>query len=327
MATRLTIIGLGEVGTAFGYALRSKTSQIIRTGYDRDRPAAQRAHGLGAVDEIHRDLIHSIKGSDVILLCLPLHEIQPLIAHIGPKLPNGVLVMDTSPAKAFVAKWMREYLPQGCTYVGLLPALNLQPSLDDPSQMDNPLRQMPVFLAGLPGTPSSALETAADLIVMAQAQPVFTDIAELDGLAAGTFLLPALASAVLFDVTAARPGWQEARRTTGRPFAALAMSAALIPPESLHLGIFSNKEHFVRLLDEYSAALQVLRDQIDLAPASDEAANLLATLERAAEQTQRWRQGRLTNQWDANPLKLPEKQDILSRWLGIRKKSRSDRAK
>jgi prephenate dehydrogenase len=327
MATKLTIVGLGEVGTAFGLALRSQTAQILRAAHDRSQAAAQRALNLGAVDETHTDLMRAIKGARIILLCLPLHEIQPLMARIGPDLSDGVLVMDTSPAKALVANWMREFLPQGCAYVGLLPALNLQSSPDDSSQVDNPLRQMPIFLAGLPGTPSAALETAADLIAMAEAQPVFTDIAELDGLTVGTFLLPALASAVLFDVTSSRPGWQEARRTTGRTFAALAMSGDLIPPESLHLGLFSNKEHVIRLLDEYRAALQVLRDQIDLAPASEEAAGLLSGLERAAEQIQHWRQGRLTNRWDANLLNLPEKQDILSRWLGIRKKPKIERAK
>ncbi len=320
LPTRLAIIGLGEVGCAFGAALRSQHAEIVRVGHDRLQETARQALSLGAVDEIQANLHNAVRDARIILLCLPLHEIQPLITKIGSDLAVGVLVMDTSPAKAVVAGWMREALPQGCAYVGLLPALDLLASPDVSSPEINPLRHMPVFLAAPPGTPAAALETAADLITMAQAQPVFTDIAELDGLAARTFLLPALASAALFKIAAARPGWQEARRTTSRLFAGLAMTNEMLPPESLHLGIFSDKENMLRLLDEYSAALQDLREQITSAQTGAEAAELLSSLEGATGQAVLWKQGRLSNQWDASLVPMPEKQDIFSRWLGFGKK-------
>jgi cyclohexadieny/prephenate dehydrogenase len=322
MATKLAIIGLGEVGSAFGKALYPQRAHFERSGYDRSQTAAQRALGLGAVDRIHHKVTDAIKGARIILLCLPLHEIQPLIEKIGPDLPSGVLVIDTAPAKAIVTEWMKSALPEGCAYIGLLPTLNLLIPPGETAEEVNPLRQMPVYLAAPPGTSSTAFEAAAELVSMAEAQPVFTDIAELDGLTAKTFLLPALTAKVLFDVTAARPGWQEARRTTSALFAGLAMANENIPPESLHLGVFSNKENILRLLDEYRSAMQELRDQIAQAEASHEATDLLASLEKAAEQARLWRQGRLANQWDAQAVQLPEKQDLLSRWFGIGKRQK-----
>lgn len=320
MATKLAIIGLGEVGCAFGKALYPQRAHFERSGFDRSQPAAQQALSMGAVDRICHNVTDAIKGARIILLCLPLHEIQPLIEKIGPQLPSGVLIIDTAPAKTLVAKWMKTALPEGCAYVGLLPTLDLLSPSGDAAQESNPLRQMPAYLAAPPGTPSAAFEAAAELVSMAEAQPVFTDLAELDGLTAKTFLLPALTAKVLFDVTAARPGWQEARRTTSARFAGMAMANEIMPPESLHLGVFSNKENILRLLDEYHRAMQELHDQIALAAASQEAAGLLASLESTAEHARLWRQGRLTNQWDAQPLELPEKQDLLSRWFGIGKK-------
>ena len=34
------------------------------------------------------------------------------------------MVLDTTPIKADVQKWAKEILPEGCYYVGLVPAIN-----------------------------------------------------------------------------------------------------------------------------------------------------------------------------------------------------------
>ena len=124
MTVQITIVGLGQVGASAGLALAEHKSLLYRVGHDKEPEVAKKAQKIGAVDDVKFNLPSSVRDSKIVLLCLPVHAVRSTLESIAPDLPDGAVVMDTAPVKEPVAKWAQEILPEGCYYVGLLPAIN-----------------------------------------------------------------------------------------------------------------------------------------------------------------------------------------------------------
>ena len=119
MTVQISIIGLGQIGASVGLALADQKDRIIRIGNDKDLSIVQKAHKIGAIDEAVTNLHKAIENSDLILLTLPVDQLQETITMIAQTLKQGAVVMETSPVKGIVAEWMAELLPESCHYVGL----------------------------------------------------------------------------------------------------------------------------------------------------------------------------------------------------------------
>jgi prephenate dehydrogenase len=120
------------------------------------------------------------------------------------------------------------------------------------------------------------------------------DITEADGVFSAVHTLPELAAAALLDTTVDKPGWQEARKLAGRPFATV--TSGVVNQDnaaSLVQSALENRENMVRLLNAYITSLINLRDDID---ASNREA-ITERLENALKGRGRWLNGRITGEW------------------------------
>jgi len=300
MSVQITIIGLGQVGTSIGLALAEQKS-IKRVGHDKNFEAARAAHKAGAVDETKINLPASVIDANIVLLCLPLSEIRETLKYISDDLQEGTVILDTAPAKAKVAEWVNEFIPQGRYYVGLAPAAgaNYLHGIDlgvEAARVD--LFNNGLFLVNAPsGTPEEAVKLATDLIELLGAQALFTDPMEADGLLASTHILPQLAAAALLDATVDQPGWVEARKIAARPYAT-ATAALAYHDEAQSLGdaALANRENILRVLDAYMSSLQKLRDEID----HGDARSVAEFLDDAVKARDRWLHERTKADWQ-NP--------------------------
>jgi hypothetical protein len=91
-----------------------------------------------------------------------------------------------------------------------------------------------------------------------------------------------------------KPGWQEARKLAGRPFAAVTSGVVNqdTAPSLVECAI-ENRENMVRLLNAYVSALINLRDDIE---AGDREA-ITVRLENALKGRERWFHGRIAGEW------------------------------
>src|SRR5215510_6601518 len=121
MTVQITIIGLGQVGSSIGLALAGQPN-IKRVGHDKNYETGRLAQKNGAVDEFKINLPASVSEANVVILSLPLSEIRETLGYIVQDLREGTVILDTAPAKAMVAAWVEELIPQGRYYVGLTPA-------------------------------------------------------------------------------------------------------------------------------------------------------------------------------------------------------------
>ena len=318
MAVQITIIGTGQIGGSMGLALGAHKDMFLRVGHDKDIRVANRAKDLGAFDKVDFNLPNSVANAEVVILALPLDQIRDTLKYIGPELGEDVVVMDTAPVKNEVMEWAKELLPPNRYYVGLTPVLN-------PAYLDAPgtgldAAHADLFKDGMmailspQGIPSEAIKLATDFCHLLGAEHLFMDPVELDSMMAATHILPGLIAAALLNITVDQPGWYEARKLAGRPYATATTAAEKIgEASSLSSQAIASREHLVRWIDNYMEYLFTLRQQLN----SNEAENLLKELTRARLGREKWLKERYTANWAATEsapnVELPTGKEVFSR--------------
>lgn len=329
MTIQITIIGLGQIGASIGLALADRKDLLQRTGHDRESGAARQASKIGAVDKTIANLPASVRDADLVILSLPMDQIRETMEIIAEDLKEEAVVMDTGPVKEVVAAWAGELLPPKRYYVGLTPVIN--PNYLHGTDTGIEAARADLFRSGLIAisaptrTSSEAIKLAADLTRLLGAQPMFADPLEMDGLMAATHLLPQLVGAALLNATVDQPGWREARKVAGRAYAEVTGPIVqLSEPKTLATSALLNRDNILRVMDSTIAALQAMRNDIDL----QEDAALVERLEHARKGRERWWKQRAAGDFsDGDAVAgddLPTSSDIFSRLLGFGRKRKPE---
>ncbi|RPJ24111.1 MAG: prephenate dehydrogenase [Chloroflexi bacterium] len=298
MSVQITIVGLGQIGASIGLALKAHNVDIHRVGHDKDAQAAKESQKVGAVDDVKYNLPASIRQAKIVILALPLAAIRETLEVIAPDLQEGTLLLDTAPAKATVEAWAKELLPPGRFYIGLTPAIN--PEYLHGTEFGVKAARSDLFEKGLMvvnvpvGTPENVFNLAMEFVNLLGAMPLLMDTAEADGVFSAMHVLPQLTAAALLHTTVDQPGWQEARKLAGRPYAMVTAGVAYHDDVlSLGEGALENRENIVRLLNAYVTSLIDLRDEIE---ANDRQA-VMQRLEEALKGRIRWLDERSAAEW------------------------------
>ena len=327
MTIKITIIGLGQVGGSIGLALAQYKNNIFVLGHDKEMAVERAAQKKGAVEKTEHNLPRAVQDAKMIILALPVHQVRETLEFIAPDLMDGAIVVDTSPIKSEVAKWVKEILPAGCFYVGLIPTIGSEFLHDRETGLDSAradLFSKSIFMLDAPvGATSETVQLVMDLVRLLGATALLTDIIESDGVMASVHLLPQLVSAALLNATVDQPGWQEGRKLAGRAYVAATSGFAVQDdPDALRMLSLHNRENVIRSLDVMIASLRALRDDIE--KGDDDAVK--ARLQAAHESREAWLNERTLANWDGmrneseKPASLSER--LFSGLLGGRSKNR-----
>ncbi|MGD1995617.1 MAG: prephenate dehydrogenase [Anaerolineae bacterium] len=298
MADRVTIIGLGCVGTSIGLALRREEPDLEVIGHDVERAHARQAHRMGAVSRTHWNLPAACEGADVVILALPLPAVRQTLEDVAPHLEEGCVLTDTATLKVPVLKWARRYLPDHVGFVTGVPipgpTVEAGKLLVGPDAASADLFEGSVYcITPAADTEQYAVTTLAGLASRLGARPLFVDPVEYDGLRAGAGDLPALLAVALLQATVRSPGWRDMRKVAGYRFAAMTEPAASDPSGSSEVAML-NRENLVRRLDMLLEELGHIRQWL---VENDEQA-LGDAYTSAAEGHLRWRNERAKGTWE-----------------------------
>jgi len=298
MSVQVSIVGLGQIGASIGMALGKHRTMLHRVGHDKDQKTAKAAQKKNAVDEVKFNLPASVRGAKIVLLSLPISEIRSTLEVIAPELTEGVVVMDTSPVKRPLVGWAKEYLPPGCYYIGLVPAIN--PQYLHRIELGVEAAEADLFERGIvmldapPNTPEEAVKLSADFVRLLGATPIYANLDETDGLMAKMHLVPQLVAAALLNAFVDQPGWSDAGKLAGRPFSALSSALAYQDEyQSLAEAAILNRENVARALDMVTASLNGLRDEV----MDENREDLTKRLQLALESHSRWLTERNKGEW------------------------------
>ncbi|HPH97502.1 MAG TPA: prephenate dehydrogenase [Anaerolineaceae bacterium] len=303
MATiQLSIIGLGQIGTSLGLALQPHKASVKRVGNDRELLAMRAAEKAGAIDSSDINLPSLVRGADVVVLAVPPEEIRETLAVIRDDLKDGVVILDTSLVKTAAMKWAEEILKPEQYFIGWLPVINPEYFFETEYSAEGAhadlFKNSMIAITSGPGTPAKALKLASDLANLIDATPFYPDPLEVEGLTAGSHLLPLVTAAALSNAITGQPGWGDGRRLAGASFAMTTLTLNQLggnkrPGEVL----LTNRENTLRVIEDMSAALNDIRDALQ----ENDADRLNKLLRNAIFQRDLWLKQRYTANYEDIP--------------------------
>ncbi len=223
MTLQLTIIGLNRAGLSFGLALEEEKDKLFRCGFDPAAAKVKSAETLGAFDKMFYHLKEAVRDADVVLLSLPVDQIEETIKEMADSLKEGAVLINTAPANTAFNEWSKKYLPAGRRSISMIPAGNGLYLLESEEEGRLPhadlFRNADLLLAVDVDTHPDAVSMATDLAAIIGAKPCFVDPLEADGMLAKIDLLPKLAAYALLDSTIQQSGWQDTKRFASATYA------------------------------------------------------------------------------------------------------------
>jgi prephenate dehydrogenase len=110
MLKKLVVCGVGLIGGSFALGLKQAGGVQEVVGLGRTRAALEDALALGAIDRIALDWADALQDADLVLLAMPVGQMQAAFAALAPHLAPGTLVTDGGSTKGDVVAAARASL-------------------------------------------------------------------------------------------------------------------------------------------------------------------------------------------------------------------------
>jgi cyclohexadieny/prephenate dehydrogenase len=108
---RITVIGLGLIGSSIAHAVRAHLPEARVTGFDRDPAVRETARRIGLCDVIAETPAEAVAEAEFVVLCVPVGAMGEAAAEFADALPAGVIVSDVGSCKESVAIALAAALP------------------------------------------------------------------------------------------------------------------------------------------------------------------------------------------------------------------------
>jgi prephenate dehydrogenase len=320
MTIQLTVIGLSKIGVSIGLALEDKNEKILRVGHDRNQSIHSKVKEINAFDQTPGKINNAVEDADIVILSLPLDEIQETIELIAPMLKPGAVLMDTSPLKIGISKIVEQFLPDDRYFVSFQPTINPKYLHETSDSLEFAHKDLfhnsQIIITNSPSTDGDAVKLAADLSKFLGANPFFADPYEIDGLVAASILMPKLISAAYLHSVIDQPGWREGRKIAGTAFYSITENIRnLDEREKFGIGSQLNKENSIRTINDLMYALKDLRELIE----NDNLEELQKWFDNALNERNNWENERVKANWDnfEDYSDVPKSGDFFKQMLGF----------
>lgn len=116
--SRITIIGLGLIGSSIARAVRAEMPTVRITGHDASPDVRETARRIDLCDDITDTPGASVIDADLVILCVPPGAMGAAAAAIADDLPKEAILSEVASCQASVIAAIRAVLPD----VALVPA-------------------------------------------------------------------------------------------------------------------------------------------------------------------------------------------------------------
>ena len=108
---RVTIIGLGLIGSSLARAIRADMPTVRVTGYDADPAVRETARRIDLTDDVTDTAGASVTDADLVILCVPVRAMGAAATEIADDLPADAIVSDVGSCKVDVLAQLNTALP------------------------------------------------------------------------------------------------------------------------------------------------------------------------------------------------------------------------
>ncbi|QXQ04805.1 prephenate/arogenate dehydrogenase family protein [Sphingosinicellaceae bacterium] len=128
---RVTVIGMGLIGSSLTRAIRERMPTVALTVHDADPAVRERVRALDLADDVTDTAGAAVIDADLVILAVPVLAMMKVAASIADDLPAGCVVSDTGSVKASVVADLVEVLPEGTAIVPAHPVAGTENSGPD----------------------------------------------------------------------------------------------------------------------------------------------------------------------------------------------------
>jgi cyclohexadieny/prephenate dehydrogenase len=128
---RLTLVGIGLIGSSIARAARHLNLARTIVAVDRDEAVVARVREIGIADEATADLAAAVTGADHVIICVPVGACGAVAAAMREALKPGAIVSDVGSVKASVVAQVQPHLPDGVSFVPAHPVAGTEHSGPD----------------------------------------------------------------------------------------------------------------------------------------------------------------------------------------------------
>jgi cyclohexadieny/prephenate dehydrogenase len=125
--SRVTIIGLGLIGSSIARAVRERMPTVRLTGHDASAEVRAIADALGLADDIADTPGAAVTDADLVILCVPVGAMGAVAAEMAADLPADAVVSDVGSCKGEVLAALTAALP-GATVIPAHPVAGTERS-------------------------------------------------------------------------------------------------------------------------------------------------------------------------------------------------------
>jgi cyclohexadieny/prephenate dehydrogenase len=108
---RVSIIGLGLIGSSVARAVRANMPSVVLSGYDADPETRETAKALGLVDDLADNAGAAVIDAEFVILCVPVGAMGDVAASIAADLPPEAIISDVGSSKASILAALTDALP------------------------------------------------------------------------------------------------------------------------------------------------------------------------------------------------------------------------
>lgn len=227
--SRLTIVGMGYIGTSIGLALKERKGNLEIVGHDREHSRALAAKKLGAIDRAEWNLPAALERAAMVVVATPLNVMETLFGQMAEFVEPGAIVTDTASLKSPTFAWAEAAFGDRVSFVGGDPIVTPADEARAPSATLFQDRTYCVIAA--PKASTEAVEQVVRFVQALGARPLFIDPVEHDSHLAAVGQLPTLLASALMNVVTSNPAWRDGQRLAGPAFRAITALATQDPVE------------------------------------------------------------------------------------------------
>ena len=130
MFGKVTMIGLGLIGSSLAHAAGRKKLATEIAGYDISADVRARAATLGFA-KVYDTLEAAVKDADLVILCAPVGAYGDIAKTIAPHLKSDAILSDVGSVKGAVLRDVTPFLPQAVHFIPAHPIAGTEQSGPD----------------------------------------------------------------------------------------------------------------------------------------------------------------------------------------------------
>ena len=128
MFNKVTIIGLGLIGSSIARAIKKNNLFKILVAHDKFKIVLKKTLKLKITNYIEPNLKKSVENSDLVIICTPLGTYKNIVSVIKNYLKNTCILTDVGSAKIFVTNTVNKLINKNTIWIPAHPVAGTEES-------------------------------------------------------------------------------------------------------------------------------------------------------------------------------------------------------